>query len=178
MGNENHLLKYTMTYGAYLGIAYSLVVFVLHLAGIIHYPGDKAGMFNTAILTFVMLYFGRRYRDTVHQGEFVYRQAFGFTVLISVFSAFIYAFFSYWYYGVIEPKGIEFVIDRFSESLGTQSALSEQDLNSLIDIYRKTLTPGSMAFMVGFYQAVMGILIGLIVAVFIKSPINYFTGKE
>ena len=86
MRTDNRLLKYTMTYGAYLGIAYSVVIFLLHLGGIVHYPGDKAGIFNTGIMTFVMLYFGRRYRDTVHQGEFIYRQAFGFTVLLSLFS--------------------------------------------------------------------------------------------
>ncbi len=168
--NENPLIKYTMTYGLYLGIAFSFVVIIFKITGNIHLPGDSVGLINTMLLSFGMLYLGKKYRDTVHQGTFLYKNALGFSVLLTLFSAIIYTFFSYFYYSVIEPGGISYYIEQISIAYSQSGSLSDEQVTTLVELYSNILTPGMMAFIVFFSQALIGVLVGLIISVFIKSP--------
>jgi hypothetical protein len=170
--NDNTLVKYTMTYGLYLGIAFSVVVMILKYAGNIHFPGDTAGMINAMLLSVGMVYFGRKYRDTLHKGEFLYKSALGFSVLLTLFSAVIYTFFSYWYYTVIEPNGISYYIEQMHLAYTQNGTFSDEQLSALVDLYNNMLTPGIMAFIVFFSQSLIGVLLGLVMSVFIKSPVR------
>ena len=58
---ENVLLKSTMTYGLYIGVAFSLVLILFSFAGKLHTLADRSSLFNTILLSFGMLYFGRLY---------------------------------------------------------------------------------------------------------------------
>jgi len=167
---ENNLVKFTMTYGLYLGLAFSAVVLIFKYTGSVHYPGDTAGMTNSMLLLMGMLYFGKKYRDTIHQGEFLYKNALGFSVLLTLFSAVIYTFFSYWYYSVIEPTGISYYVEQMKVAYTQNGNLSEDQISSLVELYNKMLTPGLMAFVVFFSQSLIGVLLGLVMSVFIKSP--------
>ncbi len=169
---ENHLVKYTMTIGLYLGLAFSLVIIIYKAFNRVHFPGDPAGMINALILSFGMLYFGQKYRDTIHEGIFLYKNAFGFTVLLTLFSAIIYTFFSYWYYSKFEPGAISNYIEQMRVAYTSNSKLTEQQVNAMVDIYKSTLTPGIMAFVVFFSQSLIGVLLGLVMSVFIKSPVQ------
>lgn len=170
--SENHLLISTMTSGLYLGIAFSIVVLLFHLFGVVHTPGDKTGLINALIMSFAMLYFGRKYRIQFVKGEMVYRQALGFAVLLSVFSAIIFAFFAYWYYEIISPEAINSFIEQIKISMSETPRLSEAQQNAILELYKQSLSPAIMAFAVGFNQILSGVLIGLVVAVFIKSPLK------
>ena len=161
-----------MTYGLYLGIAFSAVVMVLKLAGNVHFPGDTAGMINAMLLSVGMVYFGRKYRDTLHKGEFLYKNALGFTVLLTLFSAIIYTFFSYWYYNIIEPNGISYYIEQMQLAYTQNGKFSDEQLSALVDLYNNMLTPGIMAVIVFFSQSLIGVLLGLVMSVFIKSPVR------
>ncbi len=164
---ENTLLKATMTYGLYMGISFSLVVLFFSFAGHPHTPGDKSGLVNTIITAFAMLYFGKQYRNQNPEIEMLYSQALGFTVLLSVFSAIIFGFFSYWYYMVIEPNALYEYIKQAELAFEQFPALAIGSSEAL-----KMITPGVMAFAVGFNQTFLGIFIGLIVSIFIKKPTN------
>ena len=169
--NDNILVKNTMTYGLYLGVAFSVVVIVLKLSGSIHHPGDTGGMINTMLLTMGMLIFGKKYRDNIREGEFLYKNALGFTVLLVLFSSIIYTFFSYWYYTVIEPTAINYYIEQMREVYSQNANFTEDQVNSLVELYKTTLSPGVMAFIVFFSQAFIGVLLGLVISAFIKSPV-------
>lgn len=170
MDNNNYLVKYTMTYGLYLGMAFSLVVFIIHLAGRIHVPGDGIGIVNAMILSFSMLFFGKKYRDSLPAGNFLYRNALGFTFLLGIFSAFIYAFFSYWYYAAIEPNGMSYFIEQMRLMYSQQKNLTEDQVNALVSMYQSVISPGFMAFLVFFSQSFISLLMGLLLAVFIRTP--------
>ncbi len=172
MHEQNYLAKYTMTYGLYLGATFSAAVIGFKILGQIHIPGDSIGMINTMLFSFASLYLGKRYRDSLIPEIFTYRQAFKFTVLLSVFSAFIYAFFSYWYYNSIEPQGINYYIDQVQLIYAQQKNLTEEQANALIALYRSAISPGMMAFIIFLFQSFIGILVGLLVAVFIKTPVK------
>lgn len=169
---ENTIVKYTMTYGLYLGLAFSAVIIILKFAGNIHHPGDTAGMINTIILSFGMIVFGKKYRDTINEGEFPYKSAFKLLILLSLFSAVIYGFFSYWYYAVLEPNGISSYVEQMRLVYSQNPSLSEEQVNGLVALYTSTLTPGMMAFIVFFAQSVMGVFVSLIMANFVKSPLK------
>jgi len=171
---ENHLLKSTMTYGLYLGVVFSLVVLLFHFLGMRHTPGDKSGLINALIMSFAMFYFGRKYRDQYFQGDMLYKQALGFAVLLSVFSAIIFAFFAYWYYEIISPEAINTFIEQIKVAMSETPRLSESQQNAIIELYEQALSPAIMAFAVGFNQVLSGVLIGLVVAVFIKSPLRIY----
>lgn len=170
MNSNNSLLKYTMTYGLYLGVAFSFVVFILHWAGKVHFPGDQMAMFNSFLLTMGLLLFGRRYRDQIHEGVFLYRSAFRLGFLMVVFSAIIYSFFNYWYYLVIEPHGIQLFIDQMQLAYTQNTNFSEDQINALMDLYRKSLTPGAMAFTILFMQLIAGLIISAFAALVIRTP--------
>jgi hypothetical protein len=173
MQHDSPLLKYTMTYGLYLGLAFSFSVFLMHLFGSVHSPGDEIGLFNSLLLSFAMLVLGRKYRDTHFPDQFLYRQAFGFMILLSLFAAFIYSVFSYWYYAVLEPKGIELFIEQMRKAYSDSNNLPAEQVEALVSLYKKALTPGTMAFIVFLYQAIVGVMFGLLTAVFVKTPIRY-----
>lgn len=167
---ENTILKYTMTYGLYLGLAFSTIVIILKFTGSIHYPGDTVGMINTVILSFGMIVFGRKYRDTIHDGEFLYKNALKLLIFLALFSALIYGFFSYWYYAVLEPNGISSYVEQIKLVYSQNPSLSEEQVNGLVSLYESTITPGMMAFIVFFTQSLMGVFVALAAAVFVKSP--------
>jgi hypothetical protein len=158
-----------MTYGLYLGLAFSTVITILNFRGIIHYPGDMGATINAMILSFGMLYFGKKYATVVNQNNFLYRHALRFLVMLVFFSSLIYAFFSYWYYSVIQPEGISFYIRQMQNTYLQMGTFSEEQINALSELYSKTLTPGVMAFIVFFAQSFFGVLLSLIMAVTIKS---------
>jgi hypothetical protein len=167
---ENTLVKYTMTYGLYLGIAFSIVVVLLKLGGGIHHPGDTAGMINAMLLSLGIFVFGKKYRDTIHEGEFLYKNALGFAVLLTVFSAIIYTFFSYWYYAIMEPSSISYYIEQMRLAYTQNGTFSDDQIETLVQLYNTTLTPGMMAFITFFSQVLIGVLLGLVISVFIKTP--------
>jgi hypothetical protein len=166
------MTKYAMTYGLYIGIVFSLIVVGLKIMGKVHYPGDTTGMINTVIISVSLIFLGKKYRDTIYEGEFLYKEAFKLLILIVVFSSMIFGFFSYWYYAVFEPSGISSYIEQIKIAYTQTNSLTEEQIEGLMALYNSSLTPGVMAFIVFFSQTVIGILSALIIAVFVKSPVN------
>lgn len=170
--SENNLVKFTMTHGLYLGLAFSAMVIVYKLFGGIHHPGDTVGIVNAAILSFGILVFGKKYKAIWFQNEFLYKNALGFGVMMTLFSAIIYSFFSYWYYGVIEPTGIANYIEQMRLAYTQNQSFTEDQVNALVALYNNTLTPAIMAFVVFLSQFIIGVLISLVMAALLKTPNN------
>lgn len=174
---NNEIYKITMTYGLYIGLALSTLTLLFHLGGQIEIPGSKSGIFGTVITIFAMMYFGRKYQKQYYPEGINYGKAFGFTVLLSIFSSVILTFFLYFYYSFIAPNAIALYIEQVETALKEMMSLPEEQLNTLVDFYKQAISPGIMAFSVGFKQCVSGIFFGLIVAFFLKSPF-YFNKKN
>ncbi len=163
---ENILLKATMTYGLYMGVAFSLVVLFVNFTGFTHKPGDFSSLVNSIIMVLAMLYFGKQYKEHYSNNNLPYKQAFRFTVLLSVFSAIIFAFFSYLYYAIIEPDALFEYIKQTEEVFKQFPGFAMGNENVL-----NMITPGFMAFTVGFNQILFGVFAGLVVAIFIRTPV-------
>lgn len=170
--SENSLVKFTMTHGLYLGVAFSAMVIVYKLMGGVHHPGDAVGIINATILSFGMLIFGKKYKAIWHEDVFLYKNALGFGVMLALFSAIIYSFFSYWYYAIIEPGGIAHYIEQMRLAYTQNQNFTEDQINALVTLYNNTLTPAIMAFVVFISQLLIGVLISLVMAAFLKTPGN------
>lgn len=176
--NENFLVKSTMTYGLYVGVAFSFVLFIFHISGQTHIPGDKTGLINTLIISFSMLYFGRKYQQEYYPEGILYKQALGFTILLSVFASIIYSFVSYWYFKFVEPAAIQVFLKQMETMLTETTQMPKEQNEVILQMYSEFLTPGSLAFAVGFNQAFSGLIFSFVVSYFIKSPLNLRSFKQ
>lgn len=167
---NSELYKVTMTYGLYIGLALSLLILLFHLGGQIELPGSKSRIFNTILTITAMMYFGRKYQKQYYPEGINYGKAFGFTVLLSLFSSVILTFFLYFYYSFIAPNAIGLYLEQVEVALKEIMSLPEEQLSTMVDFYKEAISPGIMAFSVGFKQSVSGIFFGLIVAFFLKTP--------
>lgn len=178
MRKENTVVKLTMTYGLYLGAATSLVVLVLHAAGNVHYPMDTIGLINAVITSVAMFYYGRKYRDVFMEGQLLYRQALGFTVLLTVFSSIIFAFFSYWYFSLIAPDAILHFLKQVEQMYAEQGQFTDEQIASFMELYRASVNPTSMAFVAGFNQTFIGVLMALVISVFLRTPMSFYNNQK
>lgn len=176
--NEKFLLKSTMTYGLYVGVAFSLIVLLYNLSGAVHYPGDKSGLINTLILSFSMLYFGRKFQKEFYPDGITYKKALGFTILLGVFASIIFSFFSYWYFKFIEPEAIQVFLSQLEVTIDETMGLPDDQRELMLQMYSNYLSPGTMAFAVGFNQAFSGVIFSLVVSYFIKSPLHLRNNKQ
>jgi len=167
--NENVLLKSTMTYGLYMGVAFSIILLLFNFAGKIHTPADKSGLFNTLILSFGMLYFGRQYQRTYFESGITYGKALGFAILLTVFASVIFAFFCYWFYNILEPDAVNAYINMIDVAIKESLFLPDEQRKLFVEMYR---SPGMIAFATFFNQTLSGIILALVVSFFIKSPLN------
>lgn len=158
-----------MTYGLYVGLAFSIIMLLFNFAGKIHTPADKSGLFNTIVLSFGMLYFGRQYQRVYFQDGISYGKALGFTILLSVFASVIFAFFCYWFYNIIEPEAVNAYVKMIDVAMKESLLLADEQRKIFIEMYR---SPGMIAFATFFNQTLTGIILALVVSFFIKSPLN------
>lgn len=172
---ENVLLKSTMTYGLYIGVAFSILMLLFNFAGKIHTPADKSGLFNTLILSFGMLYFGRQYQRSYFESGISYAKALGFAILLSVFSSIIFAFFCYWFYNIIEPEAVNAYVNMIDIAMKESLLLADEQRKIFVEMYR---SPGMIAFATFFNQSLTGIILALVVSFFIKSPLNLSNSQQ
>ncbi len=174
MNNQNTLLSYTMTKGLYLGLAFSVVITVFKLFGVVHVPGGDTATVNMLVLAFGFLYWGRKYRAQYHADGFTYGQAFKMLFLLGFFASFIFAFFAYWYYLKIEPKGIDVFITQIEQLFEQTNTIDQAQRDALLTLYKTGLTPAVMATLIGFYQTITSVFMALIAAFLVKlqKPIS------
>lgn len=171
--NNRELYKITMTYGLYVGLALSVVVLLFHLGGQVEIPGSISGWFNTAIVVFAMMYFGKQYQKQYYPQGIKYGKAYGFTILLSIFSSVIFTFFLYLYYAYIEPEAVTLYLKQIEITLKEALQMPNDQMEIMLGFYQQILSPGIMAFSAGFKQVISGAFIGLIASYFLKSPLNF-----
>ncbi len=169
---KNELYKSTMTYGLYVGIALAVVISIFHLFGVVEIPGSKSELFISIVLIFSMLFFGRKYQQTHYPNGISYGQSFRFLTLIIIFSTLIYIFFLFLYYSFIAPEAISIYLEQVEQVFNELMTTDEEQAKVLNETYRALVTPGVMAFSMGFKQIISGLFMNLIISFFIKTPLN------
>jgi uncharacterized membrane protein (DUF485 family) len=90
-------------------------------------------VFQIALLAFLLVYFTKRYRDTLLDGKITFGQAFTFGVLLIVFSSVISALFSYILNKYIDPEYMQRVMTMIQDKtyqLLANSGLSQDQIDA------------------------------------------------
>ena len=161
--------KASLMYGAILGVVgviYSLLVYYLDLTF-----NQTQGYVLIVIKIALLLYLLKSYRDNYCFGNITYGQSVGAGVIISLYGAIILAFFMYLLYSVIAPE----IIDKqlaFAEETMMNRGIPQATVDAAMEIQKKLIKPGFMAFMSIFGNMFYGTVISLIVSIFIKKEVN------
>jgi uncharacterized membrane protein (DUF485 family) len=142
---SSNRLKVTMTYGIYLaGISIAISVFVWATSLIEHigiFGSAFIGILQLALMAFLLVYYTKRYRDTMFNGKITFGQAFTFGVLLIVFSSVISSLYSYILNKYIDPDYMHRVMtmiqDKTYQMLSNSGMSQDQIEAQMIKIEEK-----------------------------------------
>ena len=175
MSANNEVNSFILKVGAVIGLSFAATIFIANLRGMTHIPGDNISWLNIIIFMFVVMISGRQYRETVEGDKFVFGRAYLYITKLNLISSLILAVFGYFYYTSIAPGDIDEIIilinNMFAEMEQAGKLTAEQS-GTLIEIYKQTLSGGSMAVVMFFYQLFRAAFFGLFLAIIIKTKKN------
>lgn len=175
MENQNHTVtKTTMNYGLYMGLALVLTSVVFYVLG----KPFSEGMFPFTIIIVGLIWGIRSFREESGEEGLSYSRALGFGTMISVFASLIYAFYTFVLYKIID-HGLLGKLLIFMEEYFVKAGTPQNQIDLMMNMYKKILTPLSLSIYFIFGLTLMGFLFSLIIAIFFrKEPSNPFHGVE
>jgi ethanolamine transporter EutH len=164
-----------MTSGAILGIVlalYSLIPELIKLSDNIVMDYIGYVIFITGIIL------GIKYiRNKVENGFITYGKALGAGVLISLFTGFIMAFYSYILVKFIDPNLMAKALE-VSQQKWMDSGRTDEQIEMMTSISEIFMTPGFAAFSAIFSFTFFGTIVSLILAAFMKKEPDIFANNS
>jgi hypothetical protein len=181
MEKKPTLLQHTLMYGAILGIVSIILSLVMYIAG--YMPVKLTSILITALIgiaiSVVFVSFGMKaYRDKALDGNITYGQAFLVGLLIIVFSSILVGFYNLIFTTVIDPEYMDRVLEASRNStydMMTNMGAPEGQIEDAMDRFDKQaaeMTPLKSFWQSIIWPAVIGSIISLIVAAFVKKTTN------
>jgi len=156
------MLKNAMNYGVVLG---ALLVLLQVLSYTFDIEQSKwLSLLNYLILSGVLYYGTKRYRDTENGGYISYGQSLGSMVLIGVFGSILIGFYMFVFYKYIAPDTLEQM-----KILAEQQYVKLNMPQNQIDMSLRLITPATLVFSAIFGYAIFSALLGLFLSLFIKK---------
>ena len=175
MSDKNEVNSFILKVGAVIGLSFAATIFIANLRGMTHIPGDNISFLNLIIFMFVVMISGRQYRETVEGDKFVFGRAYLYITKLNLISSLILAVFGYFYYTSIAPGDLDGIIAMTNKMLADMQqagTLTAEQSDSLIEIYKQTLSGGTMAVVMFIYQLIRAAFFGLFLALIIKTKKN------
>ncbi|MFN5831892.1 MAG: DUF4199 domain-containing protein [Bacteroidota bacterium] len=158
--------KNAMNFGALLEVAMCVVNAIVMLLGF----DDTKGIdqYIGYALVVVVTYWGTKsFRDKHNDGFISYGSAFSSCLQIAFFSSIILAFFMFMYLKFVDDSLIQKILEKSEEQMLNQNMPDDQ-IEMAMEMTRKFTTPIFIAFTVIVAQVIMGLIFGLITAIFLK----------
>ncbi|HPW67157.1 MAG TPA: DUF4199 domain-containing protein [Salinivirgaceae bacterium] len=166
---KNTLNSYCAKHGAIVGAVLILLTFIFYLStGKINDSESYAGTASTIMTILGLFFFTRQYRKSNPNINFTYGTAFKTSFLIGLYSSLIVAFFNYLFYKFSPDAVNEFLLATQNAYLETE-LYTESQIESLISLLQKFLTPGVLAFSMLLGLVVSVAIYSLIIAAFLQS---------
>jgi len=173
---SNSLTPLAMSYGLYMGLALILNSVVFYVMGSPFAP--MSGYISFIIIIAGISLTMRAYRDNNLEAGFSYGRALGLGTLQTLFASLVLAFFTYVLFKLVDNT----LIDKyfaFTEATYLQNGMSENQVDTMMPMLKKIMTPLTYSFGQIFGITLMGFLFSLILAIFFKKqPVNPFHGVE
>jgi hypothetical protein len=168
----NPVMKMAMTSGLYLGLALVLNTVIFYVLG---KPfADASGYISYTIIIGGIAYGMYAFGNSAGEEGFPYGRAVGLGTLQALFASIILAFFTFILYEFIDPTLLEKLM-AFTEEKLLSRGMSDDQVETMINMSKKMMTPTIMSISQIFSLTLMGLIFSLILAlIFKKKPSNPF----
>jgi len=171
--NKPNLIKSTMTSGAILGAVLLIYTLLLYMTGLTFSKG--LGYVSWLFIIAGIVWGIKSFRDQ-NEGFISYGSALGVGMLTIVFASVIMALFNYILFSFIDPGLVEKGIEIARSQMVAKNNLTDDQIETAINISKKFMTPGFMAIMTIVSYAFFGLILSLIIAAFMKKEKSVFSG--
>jgi len=167
MENQKSVIKPSLTYGLYLGIALILFSLIMYLLDIdrespimyISYLVMAGGLFWAMI----------SFRDKINGGFVSYGKAFGTGFWTGLFAAIIGSIFTYIYVTMIDPGMIDEILFKAEEQILESSPnMSDEQLDQALSMTEKFTSPIMITIWGFVANVIFATILSLIIAIFVK----------
>jgi hypothetical protein len=166
MENHTSVLKANFNSGLIMGLFAVIYTLIIYVIDIMFNPYQ--GYVFYIVQAVVLFIFIKSYRENYKNGFITYGQAFTSGVVISLFTAIIYAIFIYILYAFIDTDLINKQL-AFVEETFVKAGLPQAFIDSGLKMQKKFLQPEIYAPTKLFSSFLSGTIISLFVAIFIKK---------
>jgi glucose uptake protein GlcU len=159
----NHM---AMSYGLYMGLGLILNSVIFYVMGSPF--SNYSGYISWVILIVGILLSMRALRDNNAEAGVTYGQALGLGTLQSLFASIIMAFFSFILFKLVDNT----LMDKFfafTEEQYLRSGMSENQVETMMPMIKKMMTPLTYSFVQILGVTFMGFIFSLILAIFFKK---------
>jgi prepilin signal peptidase PulO-like enzyme (type II secretory pathway) len=170
-----------MTYGIYLAaisIVLSLIIWATSLIEHLGLFGSAfIGVFQLVLMAFLLVYFTKRYRDTLFDGRITFGQAFSFGVMLVVFSSVISSLYSYILNKYIDPEYMHRVMTMIQDKtyqMLANSGLSQDQIDSQMTKFEEKGIPSPIETLVSSLEGglIGGAIMSLISSAIVKKNVK------
>ncbi|MEI7526167.1 MAG: DUF4199 domain-containing protein [Mariniphaga sp.] len=173
---SNSVTPLAMSYGLYMGLALILNTVVFYVMG-------SPFSHTTAYIVYGIIIGGiiwgmKSFRDEHQEVGVTYGKALGLGTLQALFASLIYAFFTFVLFTLIDKTLTEKFLSFLEEEF-TRSGITESQIDTIMPMYRKFMSPVFYSFAQIFSIVFYGFLFSLVLAIFFrKQSTNPFHGVE
>lgn len=164
------LFVHALIYGLILGaifIGVSLIYYILDLNLFKLGTLLLTQVINLVLVIVFIMIANNTYRDRYLGGKITFSQCFVTGLIVGLVGFIISTAYSYFFLTVIEPGYMEEGMNRMVETWG--NSMSEERLDDMLRRMEKRMTPGSQIKSSLIYGAVISVILGLLIALFVKK---------
>lgn len=165
--HSNSVSPLAMGYGLYLGLALILNSVIFYVMAIPFSP--ICGYITYGIIIGGLILAMKTYQEQQAEGGVTYGQALGLGTLQALFASLIFAFFTFVLFKLVD-KTLTDKFLAFLEEQFVKGGVSENQIDTLMPMYRKLMTPVFYSFAQVLSVTFYGFLFSLILAIFFKKP--------
>ena len=175
MEKSNSLMKSSLYYGVIMGAAMIVLSIILYIVGV----GFEqwTSWLTYALMLGVLVWSTMQYKNSLGSEGLSYGKALGFGVMVALFAAIINAIYSYLFFTIIAPDGIQ-ILKTMAEEQLLQRGMPDEQIEMAMQMQGKFMTPGAISLMSIPSLVVIGFIISLITSIFLKKDGDVFADDE
>ena len=163
--------KFSMNYGAFLGLCLVAVAVLLDAFGIDEQESIVPAFFNSLIIIVGLSYSITQFRDTISGGFISYSSSLKLGTTVAFFSSIILAFYTFINVSYINPDFIpNLLLETEQAILQSNPEISDEDLDMSMKMTAKMMQPHWMLIMGMLGGTFMGFIYSAIISIFVKNP--------